>query len=216
MANRFDREDVDISRQLVVDPPPQRLGRVRRVNVEMRDLFKRMYAGIGAARAVELEVLLAGCRVHGTFDLALHGARVLLNLPAGVAGAGVLDGELEPHASLLRHRLCSADRWMSPRPVRRFAVGAEVQSNGTTHFRVWAPAPKNLTLLLERKNQPCESVELEREPNGYYSGSAAATAGDRYRYRLDDRVCPDPASRAQPEGPLGPSEIVDDSSFSWN
>jgi maltooligosyltrehalose trehalohydrolase len=105
---------------------------------------------------------------------------------------------------------------MSPRPVRRLPIGAEVQPDGSTHFRVWAPAPTRITLLLERKNQRCESVELERESGGYYSGSAAATAGDRYRYRLDGNIYPDPASRAQPEGPAGPSEIVDHSSFSWN
>jgi maltooligosyltrehalose trehalohydrolase len=105
---------------------------------------------------------------------------------------------------------------MSAHSVRRLPIGAEVQPDGTTHFRVWAPAPKHITLLLERRNQQCESVELEREPDGYYSGSAAATAGDRYRYRLDDGICPDPASRAQPEGPSGPSEIVDHSSFTWN
>src|SRR5688572_15990094 len=100
MTNRFDREDVDIGRQLVVDSPPQRFGRLRCVNVEMGDLFERVHAGISPARAVELEVRLAGRRVDGAFDLALYCARVLLNLPAGVAGAGVLDGELEPHASL--------------------------------------------------------------------------------------------------------------------
>jgi maltooligosyltrehalose trehalohydrolase len=105
---------------------------------------------------------------------------------------------------------------MSPRTVRRLPIGAEVQTDGTTHFRVWAPAPTRITLLLERRNQPCESVELQRENGGYYSGSAVATAGDRYRYRLDDHIYPDPASRAQPEGPAGPSEIVDHASFSWS
>ena len=36
-------------------------------------------------------------------------------------------------------------------------------------------------------------------------------AGDRYLLKLDDesRRFPDPASRFQPEGPHGPSEIID-------
>ncbi len=51
------REDVDVGRQLVVQPPPQRLGRQRRADVEVRDLAERVHAGVGAARSVELEVL---------------------------------------------------------------------------------------------------------------------------------------------------------------
>jgi maltooligosyltrehalose trehalohydrolase len=81
---------------------------------------------------------------------------------------------------------------------------------------VWAPAPKRVTLLLERNNEPSRSLELVPEPDGYFSASAAAGVGDRYRYQLDDHVCPDPASRAQPDGPAGASEIVDGSSFPWN
>ena len=42
-------------------------------------------------------------------------------------------------------------------------------------------------------------------------------AGTRYRYRLDgDNLFPDPASRYQPEGVNGPSEVVDPSTFTWN
>ena len=39
----------------------------------------------------------------------------------------------------------------------------------------------------------------------------------RYRYRLDDdpNTYPDPASRFQPDGPHGPSEIVDPKTFRW-
>ena len=49
-------------------------------------------------------------------------------------------------------------------------------------------------------------------------GSATATTsascperghGDRYRYRLDGELFADPASRFQPEGPFGPSQVVD-------
>ncbi len=39
----------------------------------------------------------------------------------------------------------------------------------------------------------------------------------RYRFRLDrgDAALPDPASRFQPDGPHGPSEIVDPEDFDW-
>src|SRR5262249_26815288 len=40
--------------------------------------------------------------------------------------------------------------------------------------------------------------------------------GDRYRYAVDGRgPLPDPASRFQPEGVHGPSEIVDPTQFAW-
>ena len=39
----------------------------------------------------------------------------------------------------------------------------------------------------------------------------------RYGFRTDtlDRLLPDPASRFQPDGPHGPSEIVDPGAFRW-
>ena len=58
---------------------------------------------------------------------------------------------------------------------------------------------------------------MEAEGNGYYSGFAAnAGAGTRYRLRLDGgEAFPDPASRYQPEGPHGPSVVVDPREFRW-
>ena len=46
---------------------------------------------------------------------------------------------------------------------------------------------------------------------------AGARAGDRYRYAIDGRgPFPDPASRYQPEGVHGPSEVVDPGQFRWS
>jgi maltooligosyltrehalose trehalohydrolase len=61
-------------------------------------------------------------------------------------------------------------------------------------------------------------IPLDREPDGYFSGIAdCAIAGMHYRYRLDHggQLIPDPASRFQPEGPHGPSEIISPSSYRW-
>jgi len=59
--------------------------------------------------------------------------------------------------------------------------------------------------------------ELEREESGYFSGTVKeAKEGSRYRFRLDGGgVFPDPASRFQPEGPHGPSEVVNPKRFRW-
>jgi maltooligosyltrehalose trehalohydrolase len=58
---------------------------------------------------------------------------------------------------------------------------------------------------------------LNPEPGGYHSGRvAAARVGSRYRYRLDGKdAFPDPASRFQPEGPHGPSEVIEPDAFRW-
>src|SRR5215467_6267124 len=95
---------------------------------------------------------------------------------------------------------------------RRLPVGAE-PAGGGVHFRVWAPRRKQIEVVLDQSS----AVPLDREPNGYFSGIAdSARAGMHYRFRLDGALLvPDPASRFQPEGPHGPSEIINPSSFHW-
>lgn len=54
-----------------------------------------------------------------------------------------------------------------------------------------------------------DTVPLGREPDGYHVVVAEAGPGSRYRFRLDGRgPFADPASRLQPEGVHGPSEVV--------
>jgi len=61
-------------------------------------------------------------------------------------------------------------------------------------------------------------VALEAEEGGYFAGLArGASEGALYRFRLDgdERLYPDPASRFQPQGPHGPSRVVDPLGFRW-
>ena len=62
-----------------------------------------------------------------------------------------------------------------------------------------------------------DEVLLEPEALGYFAGLVGGLApGDLYRFRLDGgERRPDPASRCQPEGPLGPSVVVDPSGYVW-
>jgi len=93
-------------------------------------------------------------------------------------------------------------------------VGPVIGDNGT-HFRVWAPKLKKLTLVLETDGR---SVEMEPEKDGYFSVFVAGVgAGTRYRFRVDDdgNLYPDPATQSQPEGVHGPSEVVDHRAFKW-
>lgn len=96
---------------------------------------------------------------------------------------------------------------------RRLPIGAAYLGDGRTHVRVWAPRASRVEVVLATGS----STMLDREASGYSSGVVAARAGDRYQYRLDggERLFPDPASRFQPEGPHGPSEIIDPSAFQW-
>lgn len=100
---------------------------------------------------------------------------------------------------------------------RRLPIGAEVLRDGTTSFRVWAPAAKQVELVLENC-AGAHSIALEPEGGGYHSlRTEAAGAGTLYRYRLDaGEKYPDPASRYQPEGPHGPSMVIDPSGFHWS
>lgn len=92
----------------------------------------------------------------------------------------------------------------------RLPVGAESTKKGV-FFRVWAPKSKHAGVSLAQGKFP-----LEAEGNGYYSGTVKeAGVGDLYRYELDSGAFPDPASRFQPEGVHGPSQVVDPGAFTW-
>jgi len=97
-------------------------------------------------------------------------------------------------------------------PTRRLPIGAEPHEDGT-HFRVWAPRTRAVEVLAESGS----TTSLKPEGDGYFSGVAPLAAGARYRYRLDDgQAYPDPASRFQPEGPHGPSVVLDPTTFRWS
>src|SRR4051794_39890260 len=91
-------------------------------------------------------------------------------------------------------------------PCMSLPVGAEVQRDGGTHFRVWAPSARTVAVVFENSS---ESVPLSSEGRGYFSGLAEqAVAGWRYKFQLNGgEAFPDPASRFQPTGPHGYSEI---------
>ena len=99
---------------------------------------------------------------------------------------------------------------------RRLPVGAEVLPEGGVHFRVWAPQRKRVEVVFADASR--KPVPLSAEKPGYFAGLVKeASAGDLYRLRLDDEgEFPDPASRFQPEGPHGPSQVVDPAAYRWN
>jgi maltooligosyltrehalose trehalohydrolase len=81
-----------------------------------------------------------------------------------------------------------------------------------TDFCVWAPGKKTVDLVLAQK-----SVPMQHADNGYWViTERGAPPGTRYRFSIDGSdPKPDPASRYQPEGVHGPSEVVD-RNFKWS
>ena len=103
-----------------------------------------------------------------------------------------------------------------PRPPTshwRLALGAESCAEGV-RFRVWAPKRHRVEVLIENGL----AVSLSPEAGGYFSGLVPeAAAGTLYRYRLDgEGRFPDPCARFQPEGPHGPSMVVDPAAYKWH
>jgi maltooligosyltrehalose trehalohydrolase len=130
------------------------------------------------------------------------------------AGAGF--SGTKQRQSTMPLRIVALEHPVSPEaaPVRRLPVGAEPQADGGVHFRVWAPRCDEIAVEIE----DLEPAALQPEADGYFSlWSPTGRAGMRYRFRLDrsETALPDPASRFQPEGPHGPSEIVDPATFVW-
>jgi maltooligosyltrehalose trehalohydrolase len=84
---------------------------------------------------------------------------------------------------------------------------------------VWAPAHRGVAVVLEdTSGLALLECPLQPETGGYFSTVVAeAVDGMLYRFRLGNssEAVPDPASRFQPLGPNGPSQIVDPSVFAW-
>ena len=97
---------------------------------------------------------------------------------------------------------------------RRLPIGVEPAGDRRAHARLWAPSASRVEVVID--SGACHA--LEQESGGYFAGFFEAAAGDRYRFRLDGRekLYPDPASRFQPEGPHGPSVVVDPGTFTWS
>jgi maltooligosyltrehalose trehalohydrolase len=88
---------------------------------------------------------------------------------------------------------------------------------GATQFRVWAPDHQRIELVLEGTDSAA-SIRLAPEGEGFYAVEVPGLpAGTLYRYRVDGAgPFPDPASRFQPAGVHGPSEVIDPFGFAWS
>ncbi|MBK5995754.1 malto-oligosyltrehalose trehalohydrolase [Streptomyces microflavus] len=80
-------------------------------------------------------------------------------------------------------------------------------------FEVWAPEADTVVLEAAEVRYP---MERDPEREGWWSAGAEAVDGERYGFRVDDGpLLPDPRSRRQPDGPDGPSAVVDQGAYAW-
>jgi maltooligosyltrehalose trehalohydrolase len=106
-----------------------------------------------------------------------------------------------------------ADSKLTLKTPWRLGLGAHWEA-GKTSFCVWAPKCKQIEVAVQDNNQ---FFPLQKMENGYFVGEVPLQPGTLYRYRIDgDKQFPDPCSRFQPEGPHGPSMIVDPYRYQWH
>ncbi|HXG51965.1 MAG TPA: malto-oligosyltrehalose trehalohydrolase [candidate division Zixibacteria bacterium] len=97
----------------------------------------------------------------------------------------------------------------------RPTIGADDLGNDRCSFRVWAPNAGRVDLHVLRPQE--RVVPLTADDGGYFHAEVDGVGpGALYLYRLDERVeRPDPASRLQPEGVHGPSQVLE-RRFPWS
>jgi len=96
--------------------------------------------------------------------------------------------------------------------------GAQMDPDGGCRFRLWAPAAAGVDLEVGAPGVIPTTVAMTAAEGGWFLAEHPhVTAGWRYRFRTagSDLWLPDPASRRQPDGVHGASEVVDPRSFAW-
>jgi maltooligosyltrehalose trehalohydrolase len=91
--------------------------------------------------------------------------------------------------------------------------GAETRDDGSVRFRLWAP--KASSVLLQLRN-PHRALPMSRGDEGWFELTTDARAGAQYSFEIDSQqLVPDPASRFQPSGVHGPSEVINPLAHEW-
>jgi maltooligosyltrehalose trehalohydrolase len=93
-------------------------------------------------------------------------------------------------------------------------IGATFLGQARTGFTVWAPFREQADAHVISPRE--QVIPMLKDNEGYFRVIAdGVSAGSIYKYRLDRKSeYPDPASRFQPNGVHGPSQVLD-SQFQW-
>jgi maltooligosyltrehalose trehalohydrolase len=98
---------------------------------------------------------------------------------------------------------------------RKNHLGAQLLGEDECSFLVWAPQAKRVEVCIGEPQ--ARAIPMQAVDGGYFRAVATGvSSGAFYRYRLNnEKERPDPASRYQPRGVHGPSQVID-SRFRWN
>lgn len=93
-------------------------------------------------------------------------------------------------------------------------IGA-IYHNNHVFFKVWAPLKKEMRLHIISPNDI--SYDMKSDRNGYFVLALENAAAEIQYFYQPDRTkdYPDPASRYQPKGVHGPSQVINHSEFVW-
>ncbi len=94
-------------------------------------------------------------------------------------------------------------------------LGARYLGDGRCQFLVWAPAAKQVDLrFVSLRNR---LIPMNQAGRGYfYALVENVEPGSQYLFRLNsEEERPDPASKYQPQGVHGPSQVIGQSVFRW-
>ena len=96
-------------------------------------------------------------------------------------------------------------------------LGPEILLGGGVKFTAWAPEKSSVEATIQPPRGRERRILFEKDEKGYFIGfDAEGAAGDRYTISVDGKAgLPDIASRFQPCGLFGPSEVVDAGKFVW-
>jgi len=100
--------------------------------------------------------------------------------------------------------------------IRDVTLGAKYLGKNRCRFCVWAPNALSVSVHIVEPEE--RSVVLEKDKHGYHDAVVTGVeCGSLYYYILDgEKERPDPASRYQPQGVHGPSQVVDSNGFQWS
>lgn len=96
--------------------------------------------------------------------------------------------------------------------------GARLTADGGAGFSLWAPNAREVVLHHGTAPAlPMVPLPAQSRPNGWWHVELqTASRATRYQWQVDGGpLMPDPASRSNPHGPHGASEITDAKDFDW-
>ena len=92
-----------------------------------------------------------------------------------------------------------------------YLFGPKRNDNGSTSFRLWAPAANTVSLEIEGYTP----IVMTAGSKGWYEATTDAGVGAKYTFRIGDQCVPDPASRFQAGDVDSPSTLCDPGDYFW-